>query len=58
MFDRDVQQLHDMADNDAKEAYNIRLFLQSLHDATYQHRTEYVDSYQSIRREERTMISF
>jgi hypothetical protein len=31
-----------MSENDAKEAYNIRLFIQSLHDATYQHRFEYV----------------
>jgi hypothetical protein len=35
-----------MAENDAKEAYNIRLYLQSLHDATYQHRLEYVDMFE------------
>lgn len=31
-----------MAQHDAKEAHNMRLFIQSLHDATYQHRFEYV----------------
>jgi len=40
---RDIQHVHDMSQNDAKETYNIRLFIQSLHNATYQHRLEYVD---------------
>jgi len=39
---RDIQHVHDMGENDAKEAYNIRLFIQSLHDASYQHRFEYI----------------
>ncbi len=43
---RDIQHVHDMAENDAKETYNIRLYLQSLHDATYQHRLEYVTEFE------------
>jgi hypothetical protein len=35
-----------MAENDAKETYNIRLYLQSLHDTTYQHRLEYVAEFE------------
>jgi 2-phosphoglycerate kinase len=43
---RDIQHIHDMSQNDAKETYNIRLFIQSLHNATYQHRLEYVDKFE------------
>lgn len=39
---RDIQQTRDMAEHDAKEANNMRLFIHSLHDATYQHRLECV----------------
>jgi hypothetical protein len=39
-FSRDIQHIHDMAQHDAKDAYNMRLFIQSLHDANYQHRFE------------------
>jgi len=35
---QDIQHVYDMSQNDAKDAYNIRLFIQSLHDANYQHR--------------------
>ncbi|CAF0942884.1 unnamed protein product [Adineta ricciae] len=37
---QDTQQVHDMAQHDAKEAHNMRLFIQSLHDAAYQHRLD------------------
>lgn len=30
-----------MAEHDAKEAHNMRVFIQSLHDAAYEHRLEY-----------------
>lgn len=43
-FYRDVQHVHDIAQHDMKEAHNMRLFIQSLHDANYQHRLEYVFS--------------
>ncbi|CAF2218080.1 unnamed protein product, partial [Rotaria magnacalcarata] len=39
---QDIQHVHDMAQHDVKEAHNMRIFIQSLHDATYQHRFEYV----------------
>ncbi|CAM4779272.1 unnamed protein product [Rotaria magnacalcarata] len=35
---QDIQHVHDMAQHDVKEAHNMRIFIQSLHDATYQHR--------------------
>ncbi|CAF0828089.1 unnamed protein product [Adineta steineri] len=37
---QDIQHVHDMAQHDAKEAHNMRLFIQSLHDTTYQHRLD------------------
>ncbi|CAF4344916.1 unnamed protein product [Rotaria sp. Silwood2] len=35
---QDIQHIHDVSKHDVKEAHNMRLFIQSLHDATYQHR--------------------
>ncbi|CAF0744558.1 unnamed protein product [Rotaria sp. Silwood1] len=35
---QDIQHVHDMSQHDVKEAHNMRLFIQSLHDTTYQHR--------------------
>ncbi|CAF0971026.1 unnamed protein product [Rotaria sordida] len=35
---QDIQHVHDMSQHDVKEAHNMRLFIQSLHDVTYQHR--------------------
>jgi hypothetical protein len=41
-FYRDIQQVRDMAEHDANEANQMRLFIHSLHNAMYQHRFEYV----------------
>ncbi|CAF1032693.1 unnamed protein product [Rotaria sordida] len=35
---QDIQHVHDMSQHDVKEVHNMRLFIQSLHDVTYQHR--------------------
>ncbi|UJR33136.1 hypothetical protein I4U23_020593 [Adineta vaga] len=37
---QDTQHVHDVAQHDGKEAHNMRLFIQSLHDTAYEHRLD------------------